>query len=260
MEYDADTLRDMQTILSYVENLIESQFREIPEERKEKVLDILERPDRYYVEGDTLLIHASNPILEKFPGDIKEDIPFDMIRKVDLIGDSSLGFYNAVYLEKNARFLFPNAMEYQSSSSHYHLDAFKKGLEERMKEEEESFESLMLGFSFNGDLYTVEYIGDTGLDVYCAAHPFANTSFVPLSFALATIDSPMIESRYIKRLTIREDGIPSLSSFRQSFFDTGVECLLDECQNLEEISVSDDCLLKEAILNLAKKRGIKVVD
>ena len=77
MEYDADTLRDMQTILSYVENLIESQFREIPEERKEKVLDILERPDRYYVEGDTLLIHASNAILEKFPGDIKEDIPFD---------------------------------------------------------------------------------------------------------------------------------------------------------------------------------------
>ena len=70
MEYDADTLRDMQTILSYVENLIESQFREIPEERKEKVLDIQAIHFHLDINGKT--VRGGYLIDSRFESDLRE--------------------------------------------------------------------------------------------------------------------------------------------------------------------------------------------
>lgn len=258
MEFDVETLKDIQTMLSYVEGLVQTEFQEISEQKKQNVQEIMKHPERYCLDGDELMIHSQNPVLDAFGGDIKSDIPFEDIRTVDIIGDSSCGIYNAVYFDKKARFLFPNATKYLSSSSYFHWEAFKKALEERMKEEEESYETFWFGFAYGGDLYALEYVGESGLDLLCASHPFGNDSFRPLPLCLANIESPGIEGRYIKKLTIRGDGVSTLSAFRQGFYESGVECLLDECENLEELVIADDCPVKEEIVERAKERGIKI--
>ena len=259
MEFDADTLKDIQAMLSFAERIVQSQKREISEEKKKKVGEITEHPDAYFVDGDELMIHSSNPLLERNRGDIKADIPFERIKTVDLIGDASNGFFNAVYVEKAARFLFPSATKYLSSSAYLHFDSFKKALEKRMGEAVDSYETLWFGFAYGGDLYTLEFVGDDGLDLYCASHPFGNVSFEPLAPSLANMESPRIEGRYIEKLSIKGEGIPSLSSFRQGLYESGVESLLDQCVNLKEIKVDDDCPLKEEIMETAKRRGIKVI-
>ena len=262
MDFDADTRKDIELTLSFVEEIVLDQFKEIGEEKKARIEEILKNPERYYVDDDTLMIHCENPLLGQYRGDMKTDIPFERIQTVDLIGDGSKGFYNAVYLEKTARFLFPNAMKFLSSSAYYHFDAFKKALGKRMEEPVNSYETLWFGFSYGGDLYTLEYIGDYGLDVTCACHPFANTSFSPFPLSIANLETPdfAVEARYVRRLTIKGEGIVSLSSFRQSLYGSGVECLLDDCESLEEVVIEDECPIKDKIIKLAEERGIKVVE
>lgn len=258
MVFDADTLQDIKTALSYVERIVRAQFEEIPEGKKERIKEILERTDRYFVDGDELMIYSSNPLFEGKPDSATEGIPFDRIRCVDFIGDDAKGFYNAVYLEKAAHLLFPNATRYVSSSATLHFDSFKSALEKKMREEAFDYGTLWFGFSYEGDLYALEFLGESGLDVACASHPIASHSFIPLPLCLANMEPPRIEARYIQSLFIKGEGISELSSFRQGLYDTGVECLLDECVNLKEITVSDDCPFKERILRLAEGRGIEI--
>ena len=258
MEFDVDTLQDIKAILSHIERIVRAQYEQIPEEKKVRIKEILEHPDRYYVDGDELIIHSLHPLFGENPSEAKTDIPFDRIRCVDFIGDDANGFYNAVYLEKAARLLFPNATRYVSSSAALHFDSFKSALEKKMQEEAFDYETLWFGFSYEGDLYTLEFLGESGLDVTCASHPIANHSFIPFPLCLANMEPPRIETRYIASLSIRGRGISELSPFRQGLYETGVECLLNECVNLKEITVSDDCPFKERILRLAERRGIEV--
>ena len=258
MEFDVDTLQDIKAILSHIERIVRAQYEQIPEEKKVRIKEILEHPDRYYADGDELIIHSLHPLFGENPSEAKTDIPFDRIRCVDFIGDDANGFYNAVYLEKAARLLFPNATRYVSSSAALHFDSFKSALEKKMQEEAFDYETLWFGFSYEGDLYTLEFLGESGLDVACASHPIASHSFIPLPLCLANMEPPRIEARYIASLSIRGEGISELSPFRQGLYETGVECLLDECANLKEITVSDDCPFKERILRLAEGRGIEV--
>lgn len=258
MEFDQATLQDIRLTLSYVEKLVSSAYEKTEESKKAKIAKILANPDRYYVDGDELMIHASHPLFDQYRADAKLNIPFDQIHTLDLIGDSSQGSYNAVYLEKTVRFLFPNATRFVSSSAYLHFAAFKMALEQRMQEAENSYENLSFGFSYGGDLYLLEYAGENGLDVYCAAHPFANPSFAPLPLSLANMDAPRIEARYIAHLSVSGDGISSYSFFRQGLYKSGVECLLDECENLKEIVIADDCPQKVELIKLAKERDIKV--
>ena len=260
MRFDEDTLKDIEETLSHIEKIVESEAKAIPEEKRRRVQEILDHPDRYYVEGDELLIHGSSPLLEGSPFEKKGDIPLERIRVVDLIGDEAMGFFNAVYLGKTARFLFPNATSFRSSSAYIHFAPFKEALKKRMEEEEESDKTLWFGFAYGDDIYTLEYAGESGLDLYCASHPFANVAFNPLPLSLANIEPPRIESRYIERLRISGEGISSLSSFRKGLFESGLECLLDECENLKEIEIASNCPLKDEVIRIAKEREIKVIE